>query len=115
VLLLNESCTLVCTHELGRVGHAASQSFVRIAGARVLVQPDPEAKPIAGCPNTNPVAGIKPCTSTLPVESGYSSLVRIGGRRVCLDTVTGRTDGTPPGTVSYQVRATGQSFVSSAQ
>jgi hypothetical protein len=42
---------------------------------------------------------------------GYSSFVRINGRAVCLDTVTGFTDGTPPGVVKYIVRHPGQKFV----
>jgi hypothetical protein len=54
---------------------------------------------------------IKPCTTTLPVRVGYSDLLRIEGRRVCLDTVTGLTDGSPPGTVNYSVRAAGQALV----
>jgi hypothetical protein len=40
--------------------------------------------------------------------------VRIDGRRVCLDTVTGLTDGTPPGTIKYEVRSPGQDLVSEA-
>jgi hypothetical protein len=31
---------------------------------------------------------------------------------VCLDTVTGLTDGTPPGIVTYKVRHAGQALVS---
>jgi len=111
--LLTDAGKLVCTHELGIVGIASSQSLVRIGGARVMIERDPEGKPIAGCPNTNPVAGIKPCTGTLVARAGYSGLVRINGRRACLDTITGLTDGTPPGTVSYLVRSTGQGFVAS--
>jgi hypothetical protein len=52
--------------------------------------------------------------TTLPVKSGYSDFVRIDGKRICLDTVTGLTDGTPPGTVEYKVRSAGQDFVSEA-
>jgi hypothetical protein len=40
--------------------------------------------------------------------------LRIAGRRVCLETVTGLTDGTPPGTVKYLVRDPGQGFVQDA-
>jgi hypothetical protein len=54
---------------------------------------------------------IKPCTATLVAEAGYSSFVRISGRRVCLDSVTGLTDGTPPGVVKYLVRDPGQHLV----
>lgn len=107
--LLTEDADLRCAHELGRVGIVASQDWVRIEGRRVLVERDPEARSIGGCPNYGPT--IKPCTSTLAVQQGYSSLVRVDGRRACLDTVEGLTDGTPPGTVKYRVRDSGQRFV----
>lgn len=108
--LLTLAAVLHCDHQSGLVGLAAQQHFVRISGIPVLVATDPEQRPIAGCPNVGPT--IKPCTSTLPVQQGYSGLLRIGGRAVCLDTVVGLTDGTPPGTVNYRVRHAGQDFVS---
>ena len=110
--LLTDRAVLVCAHETGLVGIAASQGLVRIDGRWALVTPDPVGKPIVGCVNANPPAGIKPCTSTLPVQQGYSDWVRIEGRSVCLDTVEGLTDGTPPGSHKYKVRSPGQDFVS---
>lgn len=106
---LTEDAVLVCDHELGIVGISATQDLVTVNGRRVLVAVDPESRPIVGCPNVGPT--IKPCTSTLPVQQGYSDLIRIQGRRVCLDPVTGLTDGTPPGTVKYHVRNAGQALV----
>jgi hypothetical protein len=103
---------VVCAHELGKVGLVASQSWVTVEGRPVLVRADPEGRPIAGCPNIGPT--IKPCTNTLAVKAGYSSLLRIDGREVCLDTVRGLTDGTPPGVVEYKVNAPGQLLVSEA-
>jgi hypothetical protein len=110
VRFLTEDAVLVCKHELGLVQIGASQTLVTIRKRKVLVERDPEGKPIVGCPNYGPV--IKPCTSTLVVQKGYSDLIRIDQRRVCLDTVTGLTDGTPPGTVKYEVRSPGQELVS---
>ncbi len=107
--LLTEDASLVCTHELGTVVIAATQSFVTIKQRRLLVENNPEQRPIKGCPNVGPV--IKPCTTTLVVKQGYSNWIRIGGKRVCLDNTEGLTDGTPPGTVKYQVRHPGQVFV----
>lgn len=106
---LTEDAKLVCMHELGRVKIAATQTFVTIENRRVLVETDPAGKRIAGCPNYGPT--IKPCTATLKVQKGYSQWLRIGGKRVCLDAVTGLTDGTLPGTVKYEVRHPGQEFV----
>jgi hypothetical protein len=107
--LLTEDADLRCAHELGAVAIVAGQGWVRIGGRRVLIDDDPQARPITGCPNAGPT--IKPCTATLAVDSGYSELIRINGRRVCLDTLTGLTDGTPPGSVEYRVRASGQAIV----
>ncbi|ATG91712.1 hypothetical protein [Methylomonas koyamae] len=107
--LLTEDATLVCAHELGLVGIVPTQSFVTVNGRRLLVETNPEQRPIVGCPNAGPA--IKPCTSTLAVKHGYSNWIRIAGKRVCLDSVTGLTDGTPPGTVLYKVRQPGQNFV----
>lgn len=106
---LTEKAKLVCKHEMGIVQLVPTQSLVTIEGRRVLVQSDPEGRPILGCPNYGPT--IKPCTATLVVQEGYSDLLKIDGRCVSLDTVTGLTDGTPPGTVKYIVRDAGQTLV----
>src|SRR5215469_7012386 len=107
---LTEDAVINCRHELGIVHLLLPlQDLVTIEGRKVLVQNDPEGKPITGCPNIG--ATIKPCTKTLGVETGYSQFLRINGRRICLDTVTGLTDGTPPGIVKYAVRKAGQGLV----
>lgn len=110
MFVLNENGVLICLHQRGIVNDKASQNFVRIAKSPVQVDNDPESKSIGGCPNIG--VGIKPCTTTLKVTKGYSSWIKIGGRAICLDTVTGLTDGTPPGVVMYIVREPGQRFVS---
>ena len=107
--LLTEDALVVCTHELGIVKIIATQTLVTIARRRVLVEIDPEGRSIKGCPNVGP--GIKACLTTLVVKQGYSDLLRIDGKRVCLDTVTGFTDGTPPGSVKYIVNKSGQDLV----
>jgi len=106
---LTEDSVIVCKHELGIVHLASSQDLVTIERRKVLVENDPEGKLITGCPNIG--ATIKPCTLTLKVEVGYSDFLRINGLRVCLETVTGLTDGTPPGVVKYTVRNLGQGLV----
>jgi hypothetical protein len=98
-----------CAH-LGKVGLVASQTWVTIAGRPVLVQADPEGRPIVGCPNIGPT--IKPCTTTLKVQAGYSTWIRVDGKPVVLDIVTGLTDGTPPGVVKYRDTTPGQTLVS---
>lgn len=111
--VLTLDAVLPCRHASGLVKLVPSQDWVTIEGRAVLLRPDPEGRPIAGCPNVG--ATIKPCTTTLPVEQGYSSLVRVDGRPVCLDAVVGLTDGTPPGTVKYEVRSAGQGFVGAGE
>ena len=107
--LLTQDAVINCDHELGIVGIIATQSLVTVAHRPVLVATDPEQRPIVGCPMYGPT--VKPCTNTLKVQAGYSDLLRINGNRVCLETVAGLTDGTPPGTVKYTVRSPGQSLV----
>ncbi len=110
---LSLQAVLVCVHELGRVKNQASQDWVRISQSPVLVENDPEGRTIAGCPNTN-LINIFPCRTALKVDVGYSQFIRIGGHRVCLDNVTGFTDGVPYGQFKYRVNYAGQEFVSGA-
>lgn len=109
--LLLERGVLRCGHD-GRVSNVPSQTWVRVDGSPVLVEPDPVGRSISMCPNIG--LNIKPCTNTLVVRTGYSGFVRIGGRPVSLETVVGFTDGTPPGLVEYTVRDPGQGFVRAA-
>lgn len=107
--LLCAAAVLTCDHVSGLVNLAPTQEWVRVNGIPLLVRDNPERRSITGCPNYG--ATIKPCVTTLAVQQGYSGLVKIGGREVCLDTVTGLTDGTPPGIVKYTVRTPAQDLV----
>ena len=108
--VLTEKAVLLCTHQSGRVQILSPrQSLVRIDGQRVLVRDDPERKVITGCSNVGPT--IKPCSLTLKVSAGYSDLVRIDGQSICLDPITGNTDGTPPTAIQYIVHDPGQKLV----
>jgi hypothetical protein len=106
---LTLSGVVTCDHKVGIVGLVAAQHFVRISGSPVLCGADPVGRPIAGCPNVGPT--IKPCIVTLAVTAGHSGFVTIEDRPVCLDTLAGLTDGTPPGMVEYKVVQPGQSLV----
>jgi hypothetical protein len=110
-LVITEDAKLQCDH-LGKVDNKPSQSLVTIDGRRILVATDPQGRTIHMCPNLTPAT--KPCTHTLVVEEGYSTFVKIDGHAVCLATVKGHTDGTPPGTVFYTVADSGQAHVSIA-
>ncbi|MBT8162047.1 MULTISPECIES: hypothetical protein [Arthrobacter] len=108
---LVKEAILRCGHD-GKVQNVPSQEWVRVAGSPILVDNDPQGRDISMCPNIG--INIKPCNKTLPVLKGYSTFVRISGKRICLDTVEGYTDGTPPGAVKYTVRRPGQVFVAAA-
>ena len=108
-MVLTQDAVLTCEHVAGVVRTVHSQDLVTVEGRRVLVEVDPEGRTIVGCPNIG--ATIKPCLTTLKVETGYSELLRVDGKRMCLDTVSGFTDGTPPGVVRYTVRSPGQQLV----
>jgi hypothetical protein len=106
---LTAQAVLVCLHELGTIQNQPSQKLVSIDGSVVLVDNDPEGRPISLCPNIG--LTIKPCTTTLKVTVGYSTFLKIDGHKIALDTVLGLTDGTPPGVVQYKVRLAGQALV----
>jgi hypothetical protein len=110
MLILNNEARLVCKHEPGKVKNKPSQNFVTIEKKPVLVENDPEGRTISGCPVIPPIG--RSCVTTLTVRTGYSDWIRVGGKRICLDTITGFTDGTPPGTILYKVNFAGQEFVS---
>lgn len=107
---LIEDATLICDHG-GRIKVEVGQHWVRIGRRRVMVATDPQGRDIDVCPNVNPVIGLRPCLKTLAVKQGYSNFVRIGGRAVCLDSIRGLTDGSPPGVVDYKVVDPAQSLV----
>jgi hypothetical protein len=108
---MTEDAIVLCTHQLGTVGNQPSQGLVTVDGRKVLVDNDPELRQVRLCPNYG--ITVKPCTTTLKVVVGYSGLLKVDGKAVCLDTVRGLTDGTPPGVVQYEVRYAGQQLVGS--
>lgn len=107
---LTEDAVLKCDHG-GRLQIAPTQTLVRIAGRRPLVDDNPEQRGISHCPNNNPLIGLLPCVRSLTVKEGYSTLLRIEGRAVCLDSVRGLAHGSPPGVVNYTVKQAGQAWV----
>jgi hypothetical protein len=110
--LLTEDAVIRCPHA-ARVAVPPTQTLVRINGRQVLVNDDPENKTISMCPNFT-LSGINPCTRSLRPEAGYSAFVKIDGRAIVLDSLTGLTNGTPPGTHKYICLSPGQELVGSA-
>ena len=112
MFLLTEDSVIVCKHERGIVQNVPSQNWVTIDKRRVIVEIDPEGRTIKGCPNYG--IGIRPCDTTLKVQVGYSDLISIDGKRITLDSLSGLTDGTPPGLVKYKVTDPEQRLVEEA-
>jgi hypothetical protein len=119
MFVLTFNAVLRCGHVNGLVINTHAQSWVTVtqpaSGDRaverptpILIDPDPEWRTIFGCPNIN--VGIRPCLQTQSVRDGYSTFVTIGGKQICLKSVTGLTDGSP-GVQIYSVTSAGQSFV----
>lgn len=106
---LTEDVDIRCAHRLGHATVPSSQALVRVNGRLVLLDPDPQGRSIGNCPNIG--VGIKPCTTTLPVLHGKSGFVRINGSKVVRADLSGLTDGTPPGAVTYEVLTPGQNLV----
>jgi hypothetical protein len=97
-LIVTTNATIMCSHG-GQVTLIPKQAQVTIQGGSVLCEGDLSGAPIIGCLQP-PSPGSKPCTmvvSTLPGSSAPTVLVL--GRPVLLQTLTGLTDGVPPGTI----------------
>ncbi len=112
--VLTMTAMVVCDHLTGVVTPVPTQTLVYITGIPVLAAPYPFPVPavIVGCPNIGTT--VKPCTATVSVSAGHSDLLFIDGNAVCLDNLTGLTDGTPPSVVNYKVVSPGQDLVSVA-
>ncbi len=108
-LWLTDAADIRCSHRVGRSPQQASQTWLTVGGRPVLVAPDPVGRPILSCPNIG--VSIKPCTSALAIRSGESAFVRIDGHPVVRADLSGYTDGTPPGQVTYDVLDAAQELV----
>lgn len=112
MIALVETADVRCGHQRGRVGLDGSQALVRIDGVVVLVQDDPERRPVRGCPNVSTMT--RACQHTLHVATGYSTLVRIDGHPIVLDSLAGVTDGMPPSGATYKCVDPAQRLVSAS-
>jgi hypothetical protein len=96
--IVTTNATILCTHG-GRVTLIPKQTQVQIQGGMVLCEPDLVGAPIVGCAQP-PSISSKPCTLVVSTLPGSSSLkVKVGGRPAYVATLSGVTDGVPPGTI----------------
>ena len=106
--VVTTNARIVCAHG-GQVTLIPRQSTVTAGGAPVLRETDIMGAPIVGCAQP-PTVSSKPCTLVVSILPGGSApTVSAGGMPVHLASLTGMTDGVPPGTV--MVVSPGQSTV----
>jgi hypothetical protein len=106
--VLTTAATVKCVHQGTVTIPSAGQSVLEIESNSALVVGDLVGKTISGC-TLSPSTSTKPCTSTTSMIVGDAATMEAGGMAVLLDTATGLTDSTPPGT--WSVQAAGQSSV----
>ena len=97
--VVTSSAVIMCAHG-GKVTLVPRQSTVTAGGSPVMREGDLVGSPIIGCAQA-PSTNTKPCTtvvSTLP--GGSKPTVAAGGMPVHIDTLTGMTDGVPPGVIT---------------
>jgi hypothetical protein len=97
--ILNSNAIIMCDHG-GMVELIPKQFQVSIEGGFVLCDPDLVGAPITGCsqPATSYTA---PCTLVVETLPGSSSPnIIVAGRPAYIETLTGVTNGSPPGTIS---------------
>ena len=98
-LILNSLGEVICPHA-GRVMLSPRQVTVIAGGGYAICLDDVVGAPIVGCvtPDTKLTA---PCKRVVAVLPGSTSMVvSVASRPVCVETLTGLTDGRPPGTIS---------------
>ena len=106
--IVTSNATIMCIHG-GQVTLIPQQQSVKIQGGAVLCEPDLAGSPIAGCA-LPPSPGSKPCTTVVSTLPGSTSLaVSVGGRPAYVATLSGITDGVPPGAI--MVASPGQTAV----
>ncbi|MFE5720440.1 hypothetical protein [Streptomyces erythrochromogenes] len=94
--VLNARASIGCGHG-GTVQLSAGQSTFTAGGAAVLVAGDLDGGPVSGCLTVPTPGGTVKCTAVVSVAGGTAATLTVGGRPVLLDTVSGQTNGNPPG------------------
>jgi hypothetical protein len=88
----------VCVHG-GQVTLIPKQTQVTIQGGAILCEPDLVGAPIVGCAQP-PSPSTVPCTVVVATLPGSTSLnVVVGGKPAYVATLSGLTNGVPPGTL----------------
>jgi hypothetical protein len=92
--VLTSGSQVVCGH--GGSIKLVTSSKLKISGNPVVTLVGPA---VSGCGTPVTAAGNKPCATASPV-GGQAVKLKAGGSPVMLDTVSGVTDGVPPGAIT---------------
>jgi hypothetical protein len=96
--VLTTNAVVTCSHG-GKVNLIPKQVTVGVQGGMVLCEPDLIGSPITGCAQP-PSPTTKPCTVVVSTFPGSATpKVLVSGRPAYLTSVTGLTDGVPPGSL----------------
>ena len=96
--IVTSDATIMCVHG-GQVTLIPKQTQVTIQGGAILCEPDLVGAPIVGCAQP-PSPSTVPCTVVVATLPGSTSLkVVVGGKPAYVATLTGLTNGVPPGTL----------------
>ncbi len=96
--IVTSNATILCVHG-GQVILVPSQTQVTIQGGSVMCEPDLVGAVIVGCAQP-PSPGTTPCTAVVSALPGSTSpTVSVGGCPAYVATLSGITDGVPPGAI----------------
>jgi hypothetical protein len=106
--IITSNAIITCVHG-GQVMLIPKQMQVSIQGGSVMCEPDLVGSVIVGCAQP-PTPSTKPCTTVLSTFPGSSDpQITVGGRPAYIATLSGVTDGVPPGAI--MVADPGQTLV----
>jgi hypothetical protein len=96
--IVTATATILCAHG-GQVTLIPRQMIALAQGSPILCEPDLVGAPIIGCAQPPTIAS-KPCTTVISTIPGSTSLkVSVSGRPAYVATLSGITDGVPPGVI----------------
>jgi hypothetical protein len=96
--IVTSNASITCVHG-GQVVLVPTQSQVMIQGGAVMCEPDLVGAAIVGCAQP-PSPSTAPCTAVLSTLPGSSDpTVLVGGRPAYVSTLSGMTNGVPPGAI----------------
>ncbi|MEV4559237.1 hypothetical protein AB0K51_19920 [Kitasatospora sp. NPDC049285] len=96
--VLNADASIGCGHG-GTVQITPGQRTFKAGGAPVLAVGDLDGRPIAGCTQVTSGTTVQ-CSAVVSVAGGAAATLTAGGRPALLETVSGLTNGAPPGVLT---------------